>query len=511
MPRSWRDRLKQLLGRAAKESPEHQPSAVQNKEPSGEVSAASTPEVPGAKDREARRAGRRNASPAAPPLAINLGIDFGTSFTKVCFRDLDTEETGIVTFGGRTAEEAMIASRIVVGRDGSLSLATQLASEPTSTIVRYLKMRLAGVPMQQPLPAIHGIDLNQNKAVCALSSWFLASVISKSQDWVLSHEVDRSVGRKLQWSANVGVPVEHFDSPTIDLFRKVLGVAWAWTEDQNIPSDLDELLKRYEVTSDDIDVDRADFHAIPEIAAAVQSFLTSCSARPEIYVYFDIGGGTVDGVAFDYVNRDGERVVNFYSGKVEPIGLAAIANEIDPENPQAVEQAIAGKKIARTLREKLKGAEKALRRHVGNIVMTAKKKDPRNWQRDAIQDISRPRRTFVALQEHHMVPLIIFLGGGGAGSKWYQQTIASTYKTNQQVNAGIPPYQLDEVPSPADLEMNGLDPHAFRRFAIAYGLSVPYSEGPEVGLPSQFMELERPSVRKPSGAVDYLDSKDVYD
>jgi hypothetical protein len=79
------------------------------------------------------------------------------------------------------------------------------------------------------------------------------------------------------------------------------------------------------------------------------------------------------------------------------------------------------------------------------------------------------------------------------------------------INAGIPPYELTEVPKPSDLEMDGLNVAEFRRFAIAYGLSVPFGEGPEIGLPSQFAEPERPKVRQPKGVVDYLDSKDAYD
>jgi len=57
--------------------------------------------------------------------------------------------------------------------------------------------------------------------------------------------------------------------------------------------------------------EKIDCHAIPEIAAAVQSFISSRDAQPGVYVYFDIGGGTVDGVAFNYVNRDGEKTLNF--------------------------------------------------------------------------------------------------------------------------------------------------------------------------------------------------------
>ena len=58
-----------------------------------------------------------------PPLLINLGIDFGTMFTKVCFRDLGMEESQIITFGGNATDDAMVPSVVRIEADGKLSLA----------------------------------------------------------------------------------------------------------------------------------------------------------------------------------------------------------------------------------------------------------------------------------------------------------------------------------------------------------------------------------------------------
>jgi hypothetical protein len=67
-----------------------------------------------------------------------------------------------------------------------------------------------------------------------------------------------------------------------------------------------------------------------------------------------------------------------------------------------------------------------------------------------------------------------------------------------------------EVPPPADIDLHRLPALAFGRFAIAYGLSIPFGEGPEIGLPRQFKKMGPPPVRPPT-AVEYGDSKDVYD
>ena len=448
---------------------------------------------------------------AAAPLAVNLGIDFGTSFTKVCFRDLGIEETGIVTFDARAVDGAMVPSIVAIDQSGRLTLAVAGTQDSKWTIVRYLKMRLADVPIPDRLPTLCGVDLNEDRAIRALSSWYLATVVSCTKIWLSQHQAERLKGRKLQWSANVGVPVEHYDSPMIEVFREVLAVAWAWAAGNDIPSHLDIAISRYEETVRSVDRELTDYHAIPETAAAVQSFLTSREATPGIYVYFDIGGGTVDGVAFNYVNWDGERKINFYSGKVAPLGVAAVASRIDAARVEDIQQMLKNNELTFALRGNLEPSSKKVQLLVANVIVTAQRKDGRNWQRDQIQDMARPRKTLARLDVSRMVPLLVFVGGGGAGSEWYQKAILSTYNDFGHVNAGIPPYELTEVPKPRDLAMNGIGAADFRRFAIAYGLSVPFGEGPDINLPSQFTEPESQEPWQPKGVVDYFDSKDAYD
>ncbi len=76
-----------------------------------------------------------------PPSLINLGIDFGTMFTKVCFRDLGMEESHIITFGGNTTEDAMVPSVVRIEADGKLSLDGG-STQSEGILVRFLKMGL---------------------------------------------------------------------------------------------------------------------------------------------------------------------------------------------------------------------------------------------------------------------------------------------------------------------------------------------------------------------------------
>jgi hypothetical protein len=143
--------------------------------------------------------------------------------------------------------------------------------------------------------------------------------------------------------------------------------------------------------------------------------------------------------------------------------------------------------------------------------MTAKKMDGRNWQRDAIQSRHFERKFIGRLEPSQMEPLRVFVGGGGCRSEWHKFCINSTYTEFQQARADVPPYRLVEVPKPKDIAMRGLRGGEFVRFAISYGLSIPFGEGPAVGLPSQRSVPPPPPAWKPLGLVDYGDSKDVFD
>jgi hypothetical protein len=439
-----------------------------------------------------------------PPAHINLGIDFGTSFTKVCYRDVGTERSALATIGKH--DEAMLSTVVAVSPQGKLFLADEAPRTGRLVTVPYLKMRLAGKALGEPLPAISGHDLSSPESQRVLASWFLAATIARTQQWIKTAEEERFRGRSITWSANVGVPVEHYDSPVLTTFREVIGVAWDWVKRGAIPGTLDEAASAYRVALAASAHEGADFHAVPEIAAAVQSFIASRDARPGVYMYFDIGGGTVDGVGFLYAKRDGEPSLNFYSAKVSPLGLVALGHH--GQSSSSEKAAIS--QFDREVRTRPGHNDFAqdLRRLVGHVVMGTKKMDGRDWRRAVIQD-EFPDRKFLGDRDPALLrPLIVFLGGGGATSRWYAETIASTHEKFQHGMNGVPPYCLVEVPVPKDLAMRSLDNSQFKRFAISYGLSIPIEELSTIRLPSQFSEPPPMPDRKASG-VSYADSKDL--
>ena len=55
-------------------------------------------------------------------INLNLGIDFGTKFTKVCVRDTDRDRSWVITFtnGSPKLDEALLPTKIGICSDGSL-------------------------------------------------------------------------------------------------------------------------------------------------------------------------------------------------------------------------------------------------------------------------------------------------------------------------------------------------------------------------------------------------------
>ncbi|MCY4226869.1 MAG: hypothetical protein OXF20_04080 [Gammaproteobacteria bacterium] len=437
-------------------------------------------------------------------LELNLGIDFGTSFTKVCFRNAGTEQSEIVSFG-RSAEDALVPSIVSINSNGVLNLYGE-HNETDCVDYRYLKMYLAGFPTVGG-KRCQGVNLNDDAVIRALCSWFLAKIIVKAKEWIKINRKDLLLGRGIHWSANVGVPVEHCDSNRIKSFEEVFCVGWHWAESGMLPSDLQMLMKRYEDDICTISNEKIDCHAIPELSAAIQSFVISREAQEDVYMYFDIGGGTVDGVSFNFFASDGEKNVNFYAGKVGELGVSAVSNSFgeDADKVKSILTAKSATELQAKLMEFASSCELLdkkrldLQKIVGYVIAEFRRKDP-------LKVFGNPAGPIQSKDNR----LIVFIGGGGIGSEWYKNAIDCTHREFAHKSIKIPPYELRETPYPTDFKLNGVARKDYHRFAIAYGLSIPYGEGPDTALPSKMDPVEVQKPRNPT-VPNYLDSKDTYD
>jgi hypothetical protein len=452
-------------------------------------------------------------------LEINLGIDFGTGFTKVCFRDLAQDYSEIVTFAdpeatqnGLSLEQTLIPTKLAILQDGTLLTGLTVAEwqanrHPIKQSIDFIKMRLAhlDLPSESEWRLEHLPELDDPSTVESLCAYYLSAVIDRAQKWIHTNRPDLFVNQTVRWSVNIGVPVEYSDSPALARFKRVLSLAWVLNytptelETHTIDS-LNKLIAHLQHWMVENSISDLDCNTTPEIAAAVWSFLSSREAQDGFYTFFDIGDGTLDGAAFRFWREgDGDLYVDFYQGKVEPLGVTAFtqqaATELD-SSPESIRQALIDTSD-QDLHQKMQQSQ--IRRDVQKLVASVVFKGSKRHH---------DSRRYLASDEIGD-NMKIFVGGGGGNTSFFKRTIQSTYRTFRHDRAGIPPYQIRQIPPPKDLSVNGLDPQEFNRFAVAYGLCIPSWEGPKIQLPSQIEINEQTLHQAQPEPVSYEETRDM--
>jgi len=467
---------------------------------------------------------------ASSQVSLNLGIDWGTKYTKVCVRDTDRDESWIVIPGQDNSllGGALIVSQVGIRKDGTLvagltELEWTREEASCNIIIDFLKMRLAHLnPERQhqywyspKLPNFQGNNLSSCNAIENLSAFFLYRVIQRSKQWIYQNDPDRLKNVEVDWNIQTGVPVEYSDSPSLAEFRRVLCLAWHFCEIDINSVSFNELNDYLDDIRQSLEIDKIPCFGIPEIAAAVYSYTASRQAKQGIYIFFDIGGGTTEGAAFKfYKTIDNQMRIDFLSGLVEPIGVNALAKRI-AQNSNDLELKVAQAIVNRGERI-LNNIEKISRKyasrsplisgdHIANKHRVSIRVIKENLNNNDInlyflqililsqalihrQVAKVIHNCFKKLPHGKKMPIFVFLGGGGKVSAYYQDTIESTYDTFNLSSTGMPRYRMLDVPCPPDFDMKSIDKQHFHRFSIAYGLSIPDYQVPEFRLPRQFQE-----------------------
>ena len=452
-------------------------------------------------------------------LDINLGIDFGTGYTKVCFRDLARDRSEVVTFAELTQGQLDLAAtlmptRLAILTDGTLLTGLTEAEweandKPIQKQIDYIKMRLAAIDLRpqnkedewrlEQIP-----ELDDDGTVESLCAYYLSRVIARSQQWITQNRPDLFTNQTVRWSVNIGVPVEYCDSPALKRFEKVLALAWLLkstdvdTSVLNIEQ-LNQLIEHLQQWMDsNKTMDELDCTTTPEIVAAMWSFINSRQAQEGFYTFFDIGDGTLDGAAFIFNRTDGDRQVDCYIGQVEPLGVSAFVEKTASElnqSPDEVRQSLGAESSVLQAKMQQSSTRKRVQKMVANVVMSGNEKHSQIRKYSVSQDIGEN--------------LKVFVGGGGSNTAFFPQTIHATHSDFNQDSADIPPYEIKQIPTPTDLSVNGLDQKDFNRFAIAYGLCIPEGEGPSIRLPSQFDTVESGAEISDHSPDKYEDGKDL--
>jgi hypothetical protein len=248
---------------------------------------------------------------------IVMGIDFGTSSTKVAIRDSDQQITYPVFFPQTSESVSQIIPSIAYLENGSLQL------------------------MQEGLPVggikVNALKSNVSDSVLAISVAYLALIIRFSRGYLWRNYASRFSGRDLLWRFHFGIPAAEVRSfPVRERYLAICRAAVLLSSDEREAISLLSAEKMLSLCLSDSNADSAFFCAPdsirtafnnsaeffllegvkiwPEIMAQTYGFLRSNLWNPESMrriLTIDVGAGTFD-VALceiNYSNDDDRNII----------------------------------------------------------------------------------------------------------------------------------------------------------------------------------------------------------
>lgn len=242
------------------------------------------------------------------PMAVRVGVDFGTAFTKVAIRagvDLVPVEWAAVTGDDSETGRYVIPGFVVRAPDGEFC---------------WRRLTEADIRGNLKLPVIEMAGTDE----CPLTTVaYLALVIRYARAFLYRNaEIGRKlVGRSLRWELNIGCPTEPHENPkVVDVFRRIARTAWLLAaEDRLVEQDV---LSAWSLADCAIDLE-AEPGVVPEFVAQITGYLGSPQVKEGLHALIDIGAATLDVATFNVVLRNDRasppRIPIFFSA-VRPFG-----------------------------------------------------------------------------------------------------------------------------------------------------------------------------------------------
>ncbi len=427
-----------------------------------------------------------------------IGLDFGTSATKVVIRDafaatsvfpvqFNPDRPGIDGY--------LIPSRVYrTGHVYSLGEGTDRIAD--------LKLSLLACPAKFPVAEFNDC--------CA----FLALVIRLARGWLLSRHRDIYRRHALNWRLNLGLAARSYhDDATVTMFRRLAWAAANLAADDKAQTITSERVEQYRQLSrlavkeggaDGFQFGWNDVDAVPEVSAQLQGFMSSArwnwQARP-VMMLVDVGAGTVDSALFHVrVPASGPGVLTFYASRVEPNGVMnlhrARVGWLRPLLPQGAEHAAAGEYLASIAQptDRLRPVPDAVGDYLPGYALElhGRSVDEEFWfdrYRRQIAGSINDAKVGKGIRASQLERIPLLLCGGGSRMRFYKR-IGEAINRTAGWDASVDEMRL---PVPQDLVESGWHADDFDRLSVAFGLSLA-GQG-ETSLGRIVRSIEVPDVR----------------
>ena len=388
-----------------------------------------------------------------------IGLDFGTSFTKVVVGEARTHRA-VPFYRGDRGAAYLLPTAIAVEREGEQEVVKFPAPESgEGGLIDRLKIRL--------------LDGEKSEEVLAHNAAYLALVLRHVRGWLMERHVATYGDERLDWLVNVGLPTDtFFDSEIGNVYCGLVRAAWSLSVQEGAIT----LAKAFASVSmieggkdqhDASVVEGSQLHAdkiapFPELVAEVTGYLRSPMRQDDLHVLVDVGAGTLDVAVFNvHQTRDEEDILPIFEKSVTGQGTAYLMEWRRTE--------IADLRLYRWRYQEAVPSAEELARETRTSQAYVDEVDQR-FGATVKKSILTPVQA-TRMSRHPRspcwtegVPLIAC--GGGVACEPYASVI------HDLLNIGKPfPFYRLVYPVPRDLEAKSAAPDVINRLNVAYGLS----------------------------------------
>lgn len=434
---------------------------------------------------------------------IHLGIDYGTSTSKIVLMDYGAP-------GGRRARALMneagscrlpstvlldgVTLRFGVGTGLTSARAEAVKSHTSVTIYESLKMRVAA-EAKGHLDA-HSTALPHGLSAADLATITVARLIEKGAEAARAEH-----GNGLKFGMTLGVPMSFLaDMQLRSVFLRIARTAWhLWRSDALRSDELEIEKVRQLLTDAHAVVDASSVSDIrdwirSEAEAAMWWTVQSPSVRAGAYAKVDVGAGTTNASVFRIGERysDGAWIkdsLRFFGAKSEGVGMDAIDTALAAccGLPSSLWFEMRGRE------EQLLSKQPKTRRACEKVLSRIRRVFEDAWMRG----YSKYRASHPEVEKWEKA-CVFAIGGGSLVS-------AIREKMREHPQNG-PQLRILNMECPSDLELGTGDPHSTLPFLnVAYGLSTLTGEIREVESPDEIGSIPDDGDR-----LARLNHEDVY-
>ena len=452
----------------------------------------------------------RQSRPSAPvkraPYFIQIGFDFGTSFSKCIYRDMMTQKAYIHIPNKNTEHELpFLIPSIIIYKDAIISCLIDPEQQYPENGLYHLKSALVKTaldewssPILRSYKKVTGLTDKDHlyKLIENCTVFYLGSALGEVRSKIRQQFSGFGSDERDYIAVNMAIPVGEAEHPEVNqLFHRILTDAWSLSEylDGKSSIELKEIEGlREEIRSDNGRSQEYACYVYPEVSANVQGFVRSRLSGEGIYLYSDTGAGTVDQSIFIFNRLDKSETLTYLCGRVLPLGSGQI-------ELQAAE--MAGKTGTVYLEELRKKKERSdynaeLSRSRQLIEKALIKETEKTLALAAVKLHVR--------QELHRIKIIF--GGGGYCENPYKRGVMAPF-AGQLFSHTISP-DIISVPPPHDLELQDYQKRWMRRLSVAYGLSFEKGELAHFIYPKDVADPTSEEIWSPQRNMTEAPSKD---